>query len=99
MTLRRVEVRVTKKVACQKCLLLLVGHHRRCCGLLASACLPALHHVIEIDGESYWDGGLTANPPIRPLLYQCSARDIVVVLLHPCRRPEVPTTADDIWHR
>jgi len=67
--------------------------------LLASACLPALHHAIEIDGENYWDGGLTANPPIRPLLYECSARDIVVVLLHPCRRPEVPTTADDIWHR
>lgn len=67
--------------------------------LLASACLPSLHHAIEIDGESYWDGGLTANPPIRPLLYKCSARDIIVVLLHPCRRPEVPTTADDIWHR
>jgi NTE family protein len=67
--------------------------------LLASACLPALHHAIEIEGESYWDGGLTANPPIRPLLYECSARDIVVVLLHPSRRPEVPITADDIWHR
>ncbi len=67
--------------------------------LLASACLPGLHHAIEIDGESYWDGGLTANPPIRPLLYECSARDIVVVLLHACRRPEVPTSADDIWHR
>jgi len=67
--------------------------------LLASACLPALHHAIEIDGESYWDGGLTANPPIRPLVYECSARDIVVVLLHPCKRPEMPTTADDIWHR
>jgi len=67
--------------------------------LLASACLPALHHAIEIEGENYWDGGLTANPPIRPLFYECSARDIVVVLLHPCRRPEVPTTADDIWHR
>jgi NTE family protein len=67
--------------------------------LLASACLPALHHAIEIDGESYWDGGLTANPPIRPLLYKCAARDIMVVLLHPRRRPEIPTTADDIWHR
>jgi NTE family protein len=67
--------------------------------LLASACLPALHHAIEIDGESYWDGGLTANPPIRPLVYECRARDAVVVLLHPCRRPEIPATADEIWHR
>lgn len=67
--------------------------------LLASACVPSLHHTIEIDGEAYWDGGLTANPPIRPLLYECDTRDILVVLLHPYRRPEIPTKADDIWHR
>ncbi len=30
--------------------------------LLASACLPTLHHAVEIDGEAYWDGGFTANP-------------------------------------
>src|SRR5690606_284113 len=30
--------------------------------LLASACLPTLHHAVEIDGEHYWDGGFTANP-------------------------------------
>jgi NTE family protein len=67
--------------------------------LLASACIPTLHHTIEIDGEAYWDGGLSANPPIRPLLYRCDASDVLVVLLHPRRRPEVPTGADDIWHR
>jgi NTE family protein len=67
--------------------------------LLASACIPTLHHTIEIDGEAYWDGGLSANPPIRPLLYRCDASDVLVVLLHPRRRPEVPTAADDIWHR
>ncbi len=54
--------------------------------LLASACLPSLHRPIEIDGEAYWDGGLTANPPIFPLLHACSARDVMVVLLHPSRR-------------
>ena len=32
--------------------------------VLASACLPLLHHTVEIDGESYWDGGMTANPPL-----------------------------------
>lgn len=67
--------------------------------LLASACLPALHHAVEIDGEAYWDGGLTANPPLFPLLHKCSARDIMVVLLHPQPRPNLPTRADDIWHR
>jgi NTE family protein len=67
--------------------------------LLASACLPVLHHAVEIDGEAYWDGGLTANPPIFPLLHKCAARDIVVVLLHPQARQAVPTRAGDIWHR
>ena len=67
--------------------------------LLASACIPTLHHTIEIDGEAYWDGGLSANPPIRPLLYRCDASDVLVVLLHPRRRPEVPTKADEIGHR
>jgi NTE family protein len=67
--------------------------------LLASACIPTLHHTIEIDGEAYWDGGLSANPPIRPLLYLCDASDLLVVLLHPRRRLEVPTAADEIWHR
>src|SRR6185437_11032223 len=52
-----------------------------------------------IDGVAYWDGGFTANPPIFPLLHQCSARDIVVVLLHSHPKPEVPTTADEIFSR
>jgi NTE family protein len=67
--------------------------------LLASACLPVLHHAVEIDGEAYWDGGLTANPPLFPLLHKCESHDIMVVLLHPQPRQRHPTTADDIWHR
>jgi hypothetical protein len=30
--------------------------------VLASACLPQLHHAIDIDGEPYWDGGFVCNP-------------------------------------
>lgn len=67
--------------------------------VLASACIPSLSRPVEIDGEAYWDGGLTANPPLRPLLYECEARDILVVLLHPLHRPEVPATAEEITHR
>lgn len=67
--------------------------------LLASACLPLLHRAVEIDGEAYWDGGLTANPPLFPLVHKCVARDIVVVLLHPQPHNHVPRSADDIWHR
>lgn len=67
--------------------------------LLASACLPSLHRPIEINGEAYWDGGLTANPPIFPLLHACAARDVMVVLLHPSRRAGTPTSSHDIGQR
>ena len=67
--------------------------------LLASACLPSIQRAVEIDGESYWDGGLAANPPVFPLVHRCPARDIVVVILNACRRPDIPKTSDEIWHR
>jgi NTE family protein len=67
--------------------------------LLASTCLPLLHRAVEIDGEAYWDGGLTANPPLFPLLHKCAARDIMVVLLHPNPHTRVPVSAGDIWQR
>lgn len=67
--------------------------------VLASACLPWMHRTVEIDGEAYWDGGLSANPPVRPLFYECEARDIVLVLLQPARRSELPVTADHISSR
>ena len=41
--------------------------------VLASACLPLIHHTIEIDGEPYWDGGYSANPPLIPLVLASKA--------------------------
>ena len=67
--------------------------------LLASACLPTLHHAVEIDGEPYWDGGFTANPAIYPLIYECSTPDILLVLLNPLRHGEAPRSAADIASR
>jgi len=67
--------------------------------LLASACIPSLHQTVRIDGEAYWDGGLTANPPLLPLVHQCAARDVVMVLLHLFPSDGVPDTADEIAHR
>lgn len=67
--------------------------------LLASACLPALHHSIEIDGEAYWDGGLTANPPVLPLFHQCTANDLILILLQPAPSTQTPSSADEISHR
>lgn len=64
--------------------------------LLASSSIPSLNHTVEIDGKAYWDGGLTANPPIRPLVYDCAGSDILAVLLHPAHRASPPVTADEI---
>ena len=67
--------------------------------LLASACLPTLHHAVEIDGEHYWDGGFTAHPAIYPLLYECATPDILMVLLNPLQRDDAPRSAEDISAR
>ena len=67
--------------------------------LLASACLPSIHHSVEIDGEAYWDGGLTANPPLSILVYNCSAPDLLVVVLNPARSDAAPSTAEAISER
>jgi NTE family protein len=67
--------------------------------LLASACLPALFHAVEIDGAAYWDGGYSANPPLMPLLGRGLPRDVVLVPLNPSHRPEAPRSADDIVAR
>jgi NTE family protein len=67
--------------------------------LLASACLPMLHHPIEIDGEPYWDGAWSANPAVFPLFYDCAARDILLVLLSPRVHGPTPRTAEEIRAR
>jgi NTE family protein len=67
--------------------------------LLASACLPRLHHPIEIDGEPYWDGGYAANPAVFPLFYECDSDDVLLVLLNPLERNEAPRTVEEIDHR
>ena len=67
--------------------------------LLASSCLPTLHHAIEIDGEPYWDGGYSGNPAIYPLVYRCKSPSILIVMLQPLRRQELPTSAEAIRSR
>jgi NTE family protein len=67
--------------------------------LLASACLPTLFQAIEIDGESYWDGGYTGNPTITPLVRECSSQDTILVQINPVERPGTPRSARDILDR
>jgi NTE family protein len=67
--------------------------------LLASACLPRIHHAVEIDGEPYWDGGYSANPAVFPLFYDCEARDVLLVLLSPLKHEGTPRTVEQIEAR
>ncbi|HEY8246025.1 MAG TPA: patatin-like phospholipase family protein [Hyphomicrobium sp.] len=64
--------------------------------VLASSCLPTLHHAVEIDGVSYWDGGFSANPDIKTLAMESPVEDTLIVQLNPLVRPGVPTGVREI---
>ncbi len=67
--------------------------------LLASACLPTMFQAVEIDGQSYWDGGYSGNPTITPLIRECTSDDTILVQINPVERPDTPRTARDILSR
>ena len=67
--------------------------------VLASACLPLIHHAVEIDGEWYWDGGLSANPPLRQLVIDTEANDILLVQVTPQVRQSLPRSSVEIFRR
>jgi len=67
--------------------------------VMASACLPKLHHPVDIDGVPYWDGGYSANPAVFPLFYECDAQDVLLVLLSPLQRNDAPRTVKEIDER
>ena len=67
--------------------------------VLASACLPSLHHAIEIDGDAYWDGGYVSNPPVLPLVEGSTARDTLLVRINVGTRGEHPRSAAGIRSR
>jgi len=67
--------------------------------VLASSCLPLTMRPVEIDNEYYWDGAFMGNPPIFPVIYECDARDIIIVHLTPSERPDNPATPRTILDR
>lgn len=67
--------------------------------VLASACLPTLHHAVEIEGRHYWDGGFSANPDLLVLARQSATKDTLLVLVNPLRSDTIPTSAPDIAGR
>ena len=67
--------------------------------VLASTCLPQLFEAVEIDGETYWDGGYAGNPALAPLVYEARARDLLCILVQPFERPHLPASAREIADR
>lgn len=67
--------------------------------MLASACLPLLFHAVAIDGEWYWDGGYTSNPPLVQLTAISQAPDVILVQLTPTEYEGRPTFSPEIVKR
>ncbi|MGD9802876.1 MAG: patatin-like phospholipase family protein [Hyphomicrobiaceae bacterium] len=64
--------------------------------VLASACLPQVHHAVEIEGRAYWDGGFSANPDLATLAGESPVGDTLLVLLNPIEKTERPRSAREI---
>jgi NTE family protein len=67
--------------------------------VLASACLPLIHHAVEIEGDWYWDGGFSANPPLRQLVVDTKASEILLVQVTPQLRQSLPRSSTEIYRR
>jgi NTE family protein len=67
--------------------------------VLASTCPPLVHCAVDIEGESYWDGGYAANPPLIALAQESEAADLLVVQATPSHDSYVPITGAAIDRR
>ena len=74
-------------------------HEMTCDAVMASTCLPTLYQSVKINGESYWDGGYLGNPALFPLVRECGSNDVLVVMVNPLFRKDVPDTAREIQNR
>lgn len=61
--------------------------------VLASVALPRLGPPVEIEGTWYWDGGMSANPPLADLVASTTAADLLIVELSGGRDADLPGSA------
>ncbi|MBS0242198.1 MAG: patatin-like phospholipase family protein, partial [Proteobacteria bacterium] len=64
--------------------------------VLASACLPQVHHAVEIEGRAYWDGGFSSNPDLVTLASESPVGDTLLVLLNPIEKSGASRSAREI---
>jgi NTE family protein len=73
--------------------------------ILASCAVPNLFPAVQIDGDAYWDGLFSDNPPIQELIRPASVgtenvpEEIWLIKINPTRCEHVPERPDDIVDR
>jgi NTE family protein len=67
--------------------------------VLASCSLPFLYQAVKVNGDYYWDGGYTGNPPLFPLISRSKSSDVIIIHINPINRHDIPLTAHDIMNR
>lgn len=70
--------------------------------ILASAAEPRIFGAVEVDGEYYWDGLFSNNPPLKPFVTTTDRPDpdeIWLITINPQRRERVPRTNEGIADR
>ena len=67
--------------------------------VLASACLPRLHHGVEIGGALFWDGGFSSNPPLMALAELARSPTLLLLRINPLEAHRLPRSAAAIRNR
>ncbi len=67
--------------------------------LIASSSIPTLFPATIIENEAYWDGGLTGNPSLKPLVQECRSKDVILIQINPQKREPLPVIASHVMSR
>jgi NTE family protein len=67
--------------------------------VIASGCIPSVFQAVKINNEYFWDGGYMGNPPIFPIIYNCTSADVLLIMVNAIQIGEVPQTAQAILDR
>lgn len=73
--------------------------------ILASCAVPSIFPAVEINGDAYWDGLFSDNPPVDELIRPAFvgeeniAEEIWLIKINPTTRSSIPVTTDDIIDR
>jgi len=73
--------------------------------ILASCAVPSIFPAVQIDGQAYWDGLFSDNPPVKELILPRTMgeenlpEEIWLIKINPTAREKVPVTPAEIIDR